>query len=378
MLKEKLFYKGKKVIVRVDYNVPINNGVVEDDNRIKESLETINYLIESDAKIIIMSHFGKIKSEEDKVNNSLYPVVRVLSNLIGREVKFSTYTRGIELENMIELLDDGDILLIENTRYEDIPNKLESECDESLSKYWASLVDTYVMDAFGSIHRRHASTYGIPSIIGGTTGFLVDKELEKLNEVINNEEKILILGGSKVETKIGVIENLVKNSKYILLGGGMCFTFLKSLGYNIGKSIVDNERLEYCKVLMDKYKSKIMLPLDIVTDNGLFDIDKLNDEVIGFDVGPKTIEHYKSLINKDDFVVWNGPLGKFEDMNYEKGTKEILFYLNNNNIKTLIAGGDTGSACKKYNLDFYYISTGGGSTLEYLEGKKFECLEVLK
>lgn len=377
MLKPKYFYKNKKVIVRVDYNVPIKNGIIEDNNRIVSSIKTINYLIESGAKIILMSHLGKIKTEEDKLNNSLYVVSLELSKLLGREVKFCKYTRGNELENMINSLKSGEVMLMENTRYEDYPKTLESSCDEELSSYWASLADEYVMDAFGSIHRNHASTYGIANILGGVTGFLVDEELEHLKEVIGNKNKIIILGGAKVSDKLGVIENLVNNSKKILLGGGMCFTFLKALGKNIGNSIVDEEKINYCKELLDKYKDKIILPIDIVTENGNKNIDNINDTDIGFDIGSDTIKLYKSLINKEDLVVWNGPMGKFEEEKYENGTKELLEYLSKNNIKTIICGGDTGSASKKYGLSFYYISTGGGASLEYLEGKKIETLEVL-
>lgn len=377
MLKPKSFYTNKKVIVRVDYNIPIKNGVIEDNNRIVCSLKTINYLIDAGAKIILMSHLGKIKSEEDKINNSLKIVSIELSKLLNKEVKFCKYTRGTELENMINSLNTGEVMLIENTRYEDYPDKLESSCDKELSSYWSSLADEYVMDAFGSIHRNHASTYGIASILGGATGFLVDEELEHLKEVIDDKNKIIILGGAKVSDKLGVIENLVNNSKKILLGGGMCFTFLKSLGKNVGNSIYDTGKINYCKDLLDEYKDKIILPIDIVTENGIKNIDNINDDDIGFDIGNSTIELYKSLINKEDLVVWNGPMGKFEESSYEKGTKELLKYLSENEIKTVICGGDTGSASKKYGLSFYYISTGGGASLEYLEGKKFDTLEAL-
>ncbi len=377
MLKPNNYYKDKKVIVRVDYNVPIKDGVIEDNNRIVSSLKTINYLIESGAKVILMSHLGKIKSEEDKVNNSLYDVSKELSELLGREVKFCKYTRGNELESMVNSLESGEVMLMENTRFEDYPNKLESFCDKELSSYWANLADEYIMDAFGSIHRNHASTYGIASILGGTTGFLVDEELDHLKEVIYNKNKIIILGGAKVSDKIGVIKNLVDDSKKILLGGGMCFTFLKSIGKNVGNSILGEDKINYCKELLDKYKDKIVLPIDIVTENGNKNVDNIDDNEIGLDIGNNTIELYKSLINSEDLVVWNGPMGKFEDVNYEKGTKELLEYLNINNIKTVICGGDTGFASKKYGLSFYYISTGGGASLEYLEGKKFDILEVL-
>lgn len=377
MLREKEFYKGKKVIVRVDYNVPIENGVITDNTRIVESLKTINYLIEGDAKLILLSHLGRVKKEEDLKNNSLFPVSVELPKLINKEVKFSDVTRGEKLEVLINNLSDGDVLLVQNTRFEDFPNNLESGCDDELSKYWASLGETYVMDAFGSMHREHASTYGIPKILGGNTGFLVDKELSMLENILKDENKIIILGGAKIGDKLGVIESLINKSKKIIIGGGMSYTFLKAKGFNIGKSLLNLEKLEYAKSMLDKYGDKLVLPIDVKTDNGIKDVDKMNDEDTGFDIGPKTRELFKSIIKEDDFVVWNGPMGMFEVEAYEKGTKDLLEYLSKNKIKTVIAGGDTGNAAKKYNLDFYYISTGGGATLEYLEGKRFKTLEVL-
>lgn len=377
MLKSKEYYKNKKVLVRVDYNVPMNNGKIEDNNRIIESLKTINYLISSDAKIILMSHLGKVKSEEDKKNNSLFLVSKELSKLLKIEVKFCDKTRGVKLEGMINALNDGEILLIENTRYEDYPDKLESSCNMELSKYWANLFDEFVMDAFGSIHREHASTYGIASILSGCTGFLVDKEINILKEALNNKNKVLLLGGAKVEDKLGVIFSLAQNSKKILIGGGMCFTFLKALNYNIGSSLCDNESVEKVKNILYTFKEKIVLPIDIKTNNGIKNIKEFSNDDIGLDIGNNSIKLFKSIINKEDLVVWNGPMGKFEEKEYESGTKELLKHLNSSNIKTIICGGDTGNAVKKYGLNFYYVSTGGGASLEFLEGKKFKILEVL-
>ncbi len=378
MLKSKEFYLGKKVIVRVDYNVPIESGVIMDNNRIVESLKTINYLIDSGAKIILLSHMGKIKTDQDIKNNSLLLVSKELSALLNKEVKFSEFTRGEKLESLVASLNSGDVLLIENTRFEDIPDNSESGCEEELSEYWASLGDTFVMEAFGSMHRVHASTYGIPKILGGVSGYLVDKELDMLEKILNYNDKVIILGGAKIGDKLGVIENLIDKSKRVIIGGGMSYTFLKAKGYNIGKSLLNEEKIDYCKNLLEKYKDKIVLPLDVNTNNGIKNVGELSDDDCGFDIGDKTIELYTSLIDKTDFVIWNGPMGKFEVDEYEKGTKVILEYLSFNNIKTVIAGGDTGNAAKKYNLDFYYISTGGGATLEYLEGKKFKTLEVLR
>jgi phosphoglycerate kinase len=370
--------KGKKVIVRVDYNVPIKDGIIEDDNRIKKSLTTINYLLENNAKIILLSHLGKIKTEEDKQKNSLKVVSEHLGKLLNMNIIFSEETRGKKLDELVNNMKEKDIILVENTRYEDVSNKLESNCDENLSKYWASLGDIFVLDAFASAHRNHASTYGIAKYIKGYAGFLIKEELNVLKEVFQNKNKDILLGGAKVEDKIGVITNLIQNSNSVLLGGAMCFTFLKAKGYNVGLSFVDEERLKYAKELIEKYPNKIILPIDIVTENEVKDIDKISNNDIGYDIGPKTIEKYKEILSKSNLVVWNGPLGWFENEKYAKGTKDILYYLHDNNIKTVIAGGDTGNAANQYGLKFFYISTGGGATLEYLEGKEFQTLEVLE
>lgn len=370
--------KGKKVIVRVDYNVPIKDGIIEDDNRIKKSLTTINYLLENNAKIILLSHLGKVKTEEDKQKNSLKVVSEHLGKLLNMNIIFSEETRGKKLDELVNNMKEKDIILVENTRYEDVSNKLESNCDENLSKYWASLGDIFVLDAFASAHRNHASTYGIAKYIKGYAGFLIKEELNVLKEVFQNKNKDILLGGAKVEDKIGVITNLIQNSNSVLLGGAMCFTFLKAKGYNVGLSFVDEERLKYAKELIEKYPNKIILPIDIVTENEVKDIDKISNNDIGYDIGPKTIEKYKEILSKSNLVVWNGPLGWFENEKYAKGTKDILYYLHDNNIKTVIAGGDTGNAANQYRLKFFYISTGGGATLEYLEGKEFQTLEVLE
>ena len=280
------------------------------------------------------------------------------------------------LESAVSNLQNGEVLVVENTRFEDYPKKLESSCDETLSKYWAGLGDIFVLDAFGSAHRCHASTYGISEYLPSYSGSLVDAEVKMLDESIH-EKKTLILGGSKVEDKLGVIDNLIGTSDYILLGGAMCFTFLKAKGYSVGSSIVSDEKLDYCKNILDTENDKILLPLDVVTQNGVKDIDDLNLEDVGYDIGPKTIKKYKEILSKSKFVLWNGPLGKYEEKEYENGTKEIMKYLSDNKIKTLIAGGDIISASKKFNVLFDLISTGGGSTLEYLEGKKFKTLERL-
>ena len=368
--------KGKKVLVRVDFNVPIKDGVILDDTRIKSSLKTINYLTDNGAKVILMSHLGRVSSKEDKKKNSLKIVADYLCTLVKTPVFFINETRGNILEASINNMLDGEILLMENTRFEDYPKTLESSCDEALSKYWAGLADLFVLDAFGTAHRCHASTYGISKYIPSYCGFLVSEEVKMMDSAIN-EEKTLILGGAKVEDKIGVINNLIEKSNHILIGGAMCFTFLKAKGINVGKSIISEENIEYAVSVLNKYNDKIVLPIDTVTQNGIKDINNMSEDDIGYDIGPKTIKLFESKLEGSPLVLWNGPLGMYEETEYENGTKEIMKYLEKNNIKTILAGGDIIAACSKFDVKLYYISTGGGSTLEYLEGKSFKTLERL-
>lgn len=373
---EGIDFKGKKVLVRVDYNVPIKDGKILEDIRIKASLKTINYLIENGAKVILMSHLGRIKSNDDKQKNSLNIVAKRLSSLVDCPVYFVPFTRGTILEESIENLLDGEIILMENTRFEDYPKTLESSCDEALSKYWAKLADIFVLDAFGTAHRCHASTYGVSKYIPSYAGFLLEKETNMLNEALT-QKRTLVLGGAKVDDKIGVINNLIKSSDYLLLGGAMCFTFLKAKGLNVGNSIVSVDNIEYATNLLDKYDKKIILPIDVVTQDGIKDITDLSNDDIGYDIGPKTVNKFKEILKDSNMVLWNGPLGKYEEKEYEKGTKEILEFLSKQRFHTVLAGGDIVAASSYFNVNMYYVSTGGGSTLEYLEGKKFKTIERL-
>lgn len=368
--------KGKKVLVRVDYNVPFEDDVIVDDTRIKCSLETINYLIDGGAKVIIMSHLGRVKSDEDKKKYSLNIVAKYLSKLVKCEVFFVPQTRGEILESAIDMMEEGTIVMMENTRFEDFPRKLESSCDEALSKYWASLADIFVFDAFGAAHRMHSSTYGVSKFLPSYAGFLISKEVSIMNKLLVRN-KTIVMGGAKVDDKIPVIKNLIKSTNYLLLGGGICFTFLKAKGYNVGQSLVSEECMDFvCKVL-DKYDDKVILPIDIVTDKGIFLIDEIPSDATGYDIGPKTIKKYVEVLLDSKLILWNGPLGKYEDKEYENGTKKIMKVLHSAAIPTVLVGGDIVAASHKYNLDFYYVSTGGGSTLEYLAGNKFHTLEKL-
>lgn len=368
--------KGKKVIVRVDFNVPRKDGKITDDNRIVASLKTINYLIDKGAKVILLSHLGRVKSEEDKKDNSLKVVAEHLSSLVNVPVYFIPESHGELLETAVNNLLDKEILLVENTRFEDVPSTLESSCDEKLSKYWAKLGDIFVLDAFGTAHRCHASTYGISKYIPSYAGFLVNDEVKMMDKALK-QEKSLILGGAKVDDKIGVINNLLPTSKKVLIGGAMCFTFLKAKGLNVGKSIVSEDNIDYCKKLLEKNSDKIYLPVDVVTQNGVKDIEKMNDDDIGYDIGPKTIKLFNELASGSKLVLWNGPLGMFEEKEYENGTKKVMKYLSEQKFPTILAGGDVVAASKYFGINVYYVSTGGGSTLEYLEGKRFKTLERL-
>lgn len=367
--------ENKKVLVRVDYNVPIKNGLVLDNNRIIQSLETINYLIEHNAKIILMSHMGKVKKVEDKMLNTLKPVKIELEKILNKKIYFAEELKGKALESQINSLKPGEILLMENTRYMDIPDNLESSCDEELSKYWASLGDVFILDAFGSCHRNHASTYGISKYLPHAVGFLIERELKELDK-IKKEKKTFILGGSKVSDKIGIIKNLMDNTDKFLIGGAMCATFLTANGNPVGSTFVETDKITECKNLLKT--GKIIIPIDYVTENGVKELnDIFNDEHI-LDIGPKTIELFKNNIDINTLIVLNGTLGKYEEDAYQNGTKEIFNYLKENIVKTVVLGGDTSSAAKKYNFNASYISTGGGASLEYLEGKEFETLKIME
>ena len=381
--------EGKKVIIRVDFNVPIKDGNIQDDNRIKQSLETINYALEHNAKIILLSHLGRVKEESDKESNTLEPVALRLSELLDKEIIFVTETRGELLENEINNMKNKDIILVENTRFEDLNGKLESGNDEELGKYWASLGDIFINDAFGTCHRAHASNVGIAKHLPNGVGFLVEKELKIIGNAIENPKRpfTVILGGSKVSDKIGVIENLVKIADNILIGGGMAFTFLKSQNIEIGKSLLDEENIEFCKNILKQNEGKILLPIDVVTSTNVdktenkkecsvYDI-KEND--IGLDIGKETVEQFKEILNKSNTIIWNGPVGKFEMEDYSNGTKQLCEIIKDREI-TIIGGGDTASAVINlgYKDAFTHISTGGGASLEMLEGKVLPGIDIIE
>ena len=375
-------YNGRKVIIRCDLNVPIKDGIITDDTRIKESLKSINYLINNNAKVIILSHLGKVKTDEDKKVNTLYPVYLKLKEYLDTNVYFSKETRGLPLEKLVNDLQLGEVLLIENTRYEDVPNNLESNCDETISKYWADLGEIFINDAYGTCHRSHASNVGIAQLLPNAVGFLVEKEITKLDEILkeNTHPYTVVMGGKKISDKTLVIDNLITKCDYLLLGGGMCFTFLKAKGLNVGSSIVDDDNLAYCKKILEEYPNKIILPVDIVTkEEKIVNIESINNNDAGYDIGPESIKKFTNILKESKRVIINGPMGVFEEEPFQTGTKKIYELLKENNIKTLIGGGDSAASVNKlgFSNDFFHISTGGGATLEYLSGKPLKAIEVI-
>lgn len=379
----------KKVIIRVDFNVPMKDGKITDNTRIVGALETINYCLEHDCKIILLSHLGRVKEEADLEKNNLLPVAEELSNLIDKPVIFCGTTRGKDLEDTVNNMKDGDILLVQNTRYEDLDGKKESSNDPELGAYWASLGEVFINDAFGTAHRAHASNVGIASHLESGIGFLIEKELDALSELDNPERPyVVMLGGAKVEDKIGVIDSLVTKADFILIGGGMAFTFLKALGYNIGKSLLDEANIGYCKNLMDTFGNKIVLPMDFAVTNEYTNdeeyrqklITEFTDDEMGLDVGDQTVDLYTSVLKDASTVMWNGPFGVYEFEKYKAGTDKILKFLVDNDIKTILGGGDIVAAAENAGLKekVFHASTGGGATLEYLEGKTLPGLEAIK
>jgi len=381
--------ENKKVLIRCDFNVPLKDGEILDDTRIKESLETIKYCLNKNCKIILLSHLGRVKEESDLKKNDLTPVAKRLRELLGQDIKFCQKTRGPELELLINNMKSRDIILVQNTRYEDIVNKKESSNDEELGKYWASLGDVFINDAFGTVHRAHASNVGIATHINSCIGFLIEKELNALNSLNNNEHPfIVILGGAKVSDKIGVINNLVNKADKILIGGGMAFTFLKAAGLEVGKSLIDEENINFCTDILRKYKDKIILPVDLAVTHEFTNDEKyktkevtsLEKNEMGLDIGTNTLNLFKSILHDSKLIFWNGPLGVYEFTQYKKNTDELLKYIIDNNLKTILGGGDIVACASQagYKDKVYHASTGGGATLEFLEGKKLPGLEAIK
>ncbi|CRT03187.1 phosphoglycerate kinase [Streptococcus equi subsp. equi] len=398
--------KGKKVLVRVDFNVPLKNGVITNDNRISAALPTIKYIIEHGGRAILFSHLGRVKEEADKEGKSLAPVAKNLAEKLGQEVIFPGSTRGAELEAAIDALEDGQVLLVENTRFEDIDGKKESKNDPELGKYWASLGEgIFVNDAFGTAHRAHASNVGISANVEkAVAGFLLENEIAYIKEAVETPERpfVAILGGSKVSDKIGVIENLLEKADKVLIGGGMTYTFYKAQGIEIGNSLCEedkldvakslleksNGKLDVAKSLLEKSNGKLVLPVDSKEANAFADYtevkvtegEAVDTGFLGLDIGPKSIAKFDEALTGAKTVVWNGPMGVFENPDFQEGTIGVMdAIVKQPGVKSIIGGGD--SAAAAINLGradkFSWISTGGGASMELLEGKELPGLAAL-
>ena len=385
--------KGKKVLVRVDFNVPVKDGVITNDNRITAALPTIKYILEQGGRAILFSHLGRVKEEADKEGKSLAPVAADLAAKLGQEVQFIPgVTRGAELEAAINALEDGQVLLVENTRFEDVDGKKESKNDPELGKYWASLGDgIFVNDAFGTAHRAHASNVGISANVDkAVAGFLLENEIAYIKEAVEAPKRpfVAILGGSKVSDKIGVIENLLEKADKVLIGGGMTYTFYKAQGIEIGNSLVEEDKLDVAKALLEKSNGKLILPVDSKEANAFADYTEVKDTegeavdpgFLGLDIGPKSIAKFDQELTGAKTVVWNGPMGVFENPDFQAGTIGVMdAIVKQPGVKSIIGGGD--SAAAAINLGradkFSWISTGGGASMELLEGKELPGLAAL-
>ena len=381
---------NKRVILRLDLNVPLKDGQIVDDFRIKASLETINYLINNQAKVIILSHLGRIKSNEDKKKYSLEIVATRLKELLGKEVYFSKDNFSNDLINRVNTMQNGEVLVLENTRFLDYPNKLESSCDAQLSLFWSSLGDIFCNDAFACSHRKHASTYGISLYLPSCIGFLMERELSNLDRLVINaiHPFTVIMGGAKIDDKIDLFASILSKCEYLLCGGGIANTCLYVLGFNVGDSIHSQnpEILNRVKELLYEYRSKIMVPLDVIVGSS-YDknyikyktINEIDSDDVILDVGVKTLQKYNKAISTSQTIFINGTVGKYEDIRYANGTKELLKLISQTDAVTVVGGGDATSSVNNfgYHDKMTYISSGGGATLDYLSYGKLVALEKI-
>lgn len=383
---------GKKVLMRVDFNVPIKAGVIGNDNRIVAALPTIKYVLENNGRAILFSHLGRIKSEDDKKELSLAPVAARLGELLGKDVKFVPQTRGEELESAINALQDGEVLMVENTRFEDVVDgevvKNESKNNPELGKYWASLGDDlFINDAFGTAHRAHASNVGIASNVSqAAAGFLIEKEIKFLGDAVANPVRpfVAIIGGAKVSDKIEIVKSLLNKADKVIVGGGMAYTFDAAKGNKIGNSLFEADKVELAKELMAEAGDKLVLPIDSIAADAFSNDAKtevvdaeagIPDGYMGLDIGPKSVKLLQDTLSDAKTVVWNGPMGVFEMSNFAKGTLAIgeeLVKVTENGGTTIVGGGDSTAAVQQLGVadKLTHISTGGGASLEYLEGKE--------
>ena len=381
--------KGKRVLCRCDFNVPLKEGKITDENRLVAALPTIKKLIADGGKVILCSHLGKVKTEEDKPSKTLAPVAKRLSELLGQEVKFAADPEvvGANAKAAVAEMKDGDVILLENTRY----RAEETKNGEAFSKDLASIADVFVNDAFGTAHRAHCSNVGVTQFLNGphAVGYLMEKEIKFLGQAVEDPVRpfVAILGGAKVADKLNVISNLLEKCDTLIIGGGMAYTFAKAQGYEIGTSLCDETKVDYCKEMIEKAEKlgkKLLLPVDAVTtdhfpepidgpiDTTVVDIDKIPADRMGMDIGPKTQELYADAVKTAKTVVWNGPMGVFENPTLAAGTKSVAKALADTDATTIIGGGDSAAAVNQlgYGDKMTHISTGGGASLEFLEGKE--------
>lgn len=380
--------KEKRVILRVDYNVPVENGKITNTKKIDDSFETLDYLVKEKAKVIILSHFGRVKTEKDKETNSLKPIFDYIKSLDKYNIIFSAVPMGDMLTTMARTLEPGQMVLVENTRFMDLEGNLESNADIQLSMYWASLGEVYLDDAFGSMHRNHASITGIPKFLPSAIGLLVEKEVNNLQPLITNPEKpfVVIMGGAKLDDKIELIYSLAETADHILLGGGIANTFLRSLGYDVGSSLVSLDAIKNARAIIQEFSDKLVLPKDVITSPSYSDTtyelksidDIVVDDVIG-DIGSKAIENYKRIIENAKTIFINGTVGMYEQKPFSNGTQSILEIVSKTSAKKIVGGGDAGASVKKFNYEdkMDFISTGGGSTLYYIANRTLPGLEVI-
>ncbi|QNM93818.1 phosphoglycerate kinase [Mycoplasma sp. Pen4] len=380
----------KKVLVRVDFNVPVKDGVISSNKRIVAALPTINKIINDGGKAILFSHLGRIKTTEDLASKSLRPVAVELARLLQRPVIFVPETRGSLLENAVANMQPGDVLLVENTRFEDLNDKAESKNNPELGAYWASLGDVFINDAFGTAHRAHASNVGISANIKESAlGYLMEKEVNSLNKVITNPEHpyVAIIGGAKVSDKIQVIENLVKIADKIIIGGAMAYTFMAAKGETTGTSLVEKDYIELAKEFLAKYADKVVLPIDHACAKGFEDVEpsiqegNIQDGWMGLDIGPKSIELIQKTLENAKTVVWNGPMGVAEFVNFQKGTLAVCESVAKlKGAYTVVGGGDSVAAVEKLGMEdkFTHVSTGGGASLELLQGLELPAVAAVQ
>ncbi|MED1468681.1 phosphoglycerate kinase [Bacillus salipaludis] len=372
--------KGKRVFCRVDFNVPMQDGKITDETRIRAALPTIQYLREQGAKVILASHFGRPKGQVVE-EMRLAPVGRRLADLLGKDVKIANEAHGESVKALIETMNDGDVLLLENVRF--YPG--EEKNDPELAKAFAELADVYVNDAFGAAHRGHASTEGVARHLPAVAGFLMEKELEVLGKALSNPERpfTAIIGGAKVKDKIGVIENLLEKVDNLIIGGGLAYTFIKAQGHEIGQSLLEEDKIDLAKSFIEKAKEKgvnFYMPVDAViadefsadANTQVVSIEAIPADWQALDIGPKTAEIYREVIQKSKLVIWNGPMGVFEMDKFAGGTKAVAEALaESEGTYSVIGGGDSAAAVEKFHLadKMSHISTGGGASLEFMEGK---------